>query len=106
MEGDLLNCCCCRLLIKSPYAQHLLSCYLAFLYLLVFALIFCTVCGFDILVSSCNSAGLVNMLYQILLLWYNNGSRCVTWVIDDLPVYDIATGNCLTVLYILSWPKF
>ena len=39
MEGDLLNCYCCGLLSKSPrarpYAQHVLSCYLAFLHVSV-----------------------------------------------------------------------
>ena len=82
MEGDLLNCCCCGLLSKSPRPLCTARSVLLASSFVFVALIFCTVCGFYILVSSCNSAGVVDMLYQILLLWYNNGSRCVTWVID------------------------
>ena len=62
-------------------------------------------CGFDILVSSCNSAGLVNMVYQILLLWYNNGSRCVANM-GDRPVaialtYQFMILQQVTELFVL-----
>ena len=102
MEGDLLNCCCCELLSKSPRdLMHSPFC-LASSFVFVSGLNLCTVhvCGFDILVSSCNSAGLVNMLYQILLLWFkmcNMGVRPVAIVLT----YQFMTLQQVTELFVL-----
>ena len=57
-------------------------------------------CGFDILVSSFNSAGLVNMLYQILLLWFkmcNMGVRPVAIVLT----HQFMTLEQVTELFVL-----